>query len=371
MITFLHPVFTAVTLVLIMYSFLEVYNYKNYRSVWLVVFIMILLVGLRDWIGADYGAYVQMYNYFGANTPYSLLFSKAAFGEESLDVEWLYVLVGKVCYQFGFPFFIFTLVIAVLSIVPKYFTFENAVVYPSLSLLLYMFPSYFSADGGHMRQAVSMSIVIFSFYFIKKRQLLPFLFMIYLAVGFHKSAFIFILAYWIAVVPMDRTRMILVLAVSMLLSPFQVYQYVSFFDTLAPAEVYEGFTAYQTFEADTGRVSFTDLICIMYIYFLLSYDKEACERIPYYEYMRNIGLFGICLYFIFRGSPIFSSRLTMVYMIYMVMVLPNIIAALSNDKHKKFLHLVLVCYAIFYYFVYASLQARAGYIFDVYRNYLW
>ncbi|WKS95267.1 EpsG family protein [Riemerella columbina] len=351
---------------------MEVNHYKNYKSVWWVVIVMVLLMGLREWVGADYGPYVKMYEYFGINTPYSTLFNKAAFGSENLDVEWLYVLIGKVCFDLGLPFFIFTLIIAIFSIIPKYFTFENAVVYPSLSILLYLFPSYFSADGGHMRQAVSMAILIFSFYFIKKRKLPMFLLMIYLAMGFHKSAAIFVFAYWLAIIPMNRTRIILVLVISILLSPFQIYQYFSIFDTLAPAEVYEGFSAYQTIEADTGKIGLTDLISLMYAYFLLTYDKEACAKIPYYEYMRNIGLVGICLYFIFRGSPIFSSRLAMNYMIYMVMVLPNIVASVVNLRHKKYLHMVLICYVIFYYFVYASMQAgRAGYTTERYMNYLW
>ncbi|MDY3525180.1 EpsG family protein [Riemerella anatipestifer] len=372
-IVFLHPVFTAVTLILIAFSFLEVYNYKNYKAVWIVVFGMIVFVGFRDWIGADYGAYVQMYEYFGQRTAYSTVYNKAFFsGSERLEVEWLYVLIGKYVYDFGFPFFIFTFVIALFSIVPKYFTFENAVVYPSLSLLLYMFPSYFTADGGHMRQAMSMSILIFSFYFIKKRNLPLFLLMVYLAMGFHKSAVVFIFAYWIVLLPITKTRIIIALVISAILSPFQLYQYFSLLDTLAPAEVYEGFSAYEMIEnTDTGKINFTDMMVIFYSYFLIFYNREACEKIPYYEYMRNIALFGMCLYFIFRGSPIFSSRLAMIYMIFIVMVLPNIIAAVEDDKHRKYLHFIVVCFVVFYYFVYASFQSRAGYTMDVYRNYLW
>lgn len=81
------------------------YNYKNYKAVWIVVFGMIVFVGFRDWIGADYGAYVQMYEYFGQRTAYSTVYNKAFFsGSERLEVEWLYVLIGKYVYDFGFPF---------------------------------------------------------------------------------------------------------------------------------------------------------------------------------------------------------------------------------------------------------------------------
>ncbi|WP_033398567.1 EpsG family protein [Riemerella columbina] len=371
MITFLHPVFTIVTIVLIFFSFMEVNNYKNYKAVWVIVFVMILLVGFREWVGADYPQYFRMYQYFGKKTEYSTIFNKAIFGKKTLEIEWLYVLIGKLFYQAQFPFFLFTFFIACLSILPKYFTFENSVVYPSLSLLLYMFPSYFSADGGHMRQAVAMSILIFSFYFIKKRKLLPFLLMIYLAMGFHKSAFVFIFAYWVAIIPINRTHMIVLLIICIILSPFQIYNYISLLDSIAPAEVYEGFSNYEMIEGNTNKISFSDLICLMYSYFLISYNKEACEKIPYYEYMRNIGFIGICLYFIFRGSPIFSSRLAMIFMIFMVMVIPNIIASIRSIKLRGFLHIFLIGYIIFYYFVYAVMQSKVGYTFERYHNFLW
>lgn len=313
-----------------------------------------------------------MFDYFGENTDYSSIFNTALRREE-LDVEWFYILLGKVVYGSGMPFFVFTFVLALFSVGIKYWTFENAVVYPSISMLLYMFPSYFSADGGHMRQAVAMAIAMASFYFIKKRSLLLFLFMIYVAMGFHKSAVIFIPAYWLVLVPLNSVKILSLIILSAFLSPFQVYQYISLLDSIAPADVYQGFQAYETIEeVNKGVVKFTDLICVMYVYFLVTYDKEACEKIPYYEYMRNIGVVGICMYFIFRGSPIFSSRLAAYYVIFMVMVLPNIVASISNDRLKKILHLFLIVYAVFYYFVYATMQApRAGYTWDRYGNFLW
>lgn len=369
----LHPIFIVITLILIGYSFLEVNNYKNYKSIWWIVFVMILLIGFREWVGADYGPYVQMYNYFGEKLEYSSVINNALFGKENLDVEWLYTLLGKIVYSGYLPFFIFTFIIAIISMTLKYIAFEDSVVFPSLSLLLYLYPSYFTADGGHMRQAVAMAIVIFSFIFIKKRKLFLFLFMIYLAMGFHKSAFIFLFAYWLVLYPLNSKKIIFFVILSMILSPFQIYQYISLLDSIAPAEVYEGFQAYETIEeANTGTVKFTDLICIMYTYFLVTYDREACNHIPYYEYMRNIGVIGVCMYFIFRGSPIFSSRLSAYYMIFMVMVLPNIIGSIRNTAVRKGLHLFLVAYVIFYHFVYTNMQAtRAGYIWESYRNYLW
>ena len=201
-----------------------------------------------------------------------------------------------------------------------------------------------------------------------------FLFTIYLAMGFHTSTTIFIIAYWVVLIPMNSTRILIVVLVCIALSPLKLYQYVSLLDSLASTGVYSGFQSYETLDIEETSVRFiklSDLICILYTYFLVTYDKAACQKIPYYEYMRNIGVLGICLYFIFRWNEIFSSRLVANFLIYMPMVLVNIVAAVSNDRLRKSLQYVLLVFVVFQYFVYANQHGlRTGYTME-YRNLLW
>ncbi|MDO4763455.1 MAG: EpsG family protein [Flavobacteriaceae bacterium] len=367
MIVFLHPVFTAVFIALMVYSFLEVNHDRSYKSAWWVVGFMIFLLGFRDWAGADYGVYARLFEYYG-KMPYAFVFNK-----DIVEMEWLYVLLGKVIYDAKLPFFIYTFIIALIALISKYMTFEKVVYYPAMAMLLYMIPTYFIADGGQMRQGVAMGLLMLSFLYIRERRLLMFLFVIYMAMGFHKSAFVFIFAYWIAIIPLNPTRILLLILISVILSPFQVYSYISLLDSIAPEEVYEGFQSYETIEeANKSSVKLYDLISIFYTYFLVVYNKEACERIPYYEYMRNISVVGICMYFIFRGSPIFSSRLSINYFIFMIMVLPSIVAAVQKPSLKKGLHLVIMGFIVFYYFVFAYMQGvKLGYTWEGYGNYFW
>lgn len=365
---FLHPVFTIVMIILIVFSFMEVNNDRKYKSLWIVIAVMIILIGFRAWAGADYPVYWKMYEYYGEVMNYGEMIDN-----RELDIEWLYMFVGKFFYDLGMPFFIFTFALAIISLGLKQKVFQSDSLYPALSMLLYMFPSYFTADGGHMRQAVAMAIMFFSFYFIKKRKLLPFLFLFYIALGFHNSAFTFLIAYWLVLVPLNSNRIIILIVGSILLSPFKIYENISLLETIAPAEVYDSFSAYSGIEAEEGGapIKLMDLICLMYAYFVVTYDKEACNKILYYEYMRNLGVVGICLYFIFRGSPIYSSRLVGYYLLMFMLILPNIIGSIPNLSIRKSSHMVLVMFAVFYYFVYASMQApRAGYNIR-YSNFLW
>lgn len=201
-----------------------------------------------------------------------------------------------------------------------------------------------------------------------------FLFTIYIAVGFHTSATVFIIAYWIVLIPMNSTRILTVILICMALSPLKLYQYVSLLDSLSSTGFYSGYSAYESLDIEETSVRFiklSDLVCIVYTYFLVTYDKVACQKIPYYEYIRNIGVLAICLYFIFRWNDIFASRLVSNFLIYMPIVLVNIVAAVSSDKLRKSLQYVLLVFVIFQYFVYANMHGlRAGYTIE-YRNLLW
>ena len=372
---FLHPVFTVTILILIGYSFLEVYGseIKNYKSVWFIVILLIIFAGFRKGVGADYPVYESMYSYFPLHTDFGEIFSKALFQKNSLEIEWLYLFFNNIFFFLGLPFFIFTAFVATVAIIPKFYTIEKYVAYPATGLLLYIIPAYFIADSGQIRQGLAMGVAIFSFKYIKERNLLMFLILMYFALGFHKSAVIFLPAYWLVKVPLTKNKIIGLVLFCILLSPLQLYNYLGFLNSIAPQEIYQGYSDYISIEAsEGGGVKFFDLISILYVFFIVVLNKETCQKIPYYEYMRNLGVCGVCLYFVMRGSPIFSTRLPGIYMFFAAMILPNNLAAMEDKQYKKFLHMVLILFVIFYYFVFGSYQARNGrFTPDTYQNYLW
>lgn len=372
--TLLHPLFTITTLILIGFSTLELSSNRKYKFLWLVVIFLIILIGFRESVGADYGSYLGAYRYYGVSANFSDILSNSYFVKSpKVDMEWLYVLVGKINFIFNQPFFIYTFILAIISIGTKFLSFNENSPYPALSLALYLYPSLFSGDGGQMRQGVAMGIILFSFHFIKKRQLILFLIMIYLAKGFHNSAIIFLPAYWLVLVPLNKKRIITIILICIALSPLDIYQNISLLDSFAPKEISDGFHAYESIQDEnSGAIKLLDLISLFYAYFIINYNDEACEKIPYYEYIRNISIIGICLYFIFRSSPIFSSRLTAIYIVFNTICLPCIIASIEKERLKKFLYVALVGFIVFYHFTYVSFQAkRAHYTWETYHNYLW
>lgn len=370
---FLHPAFTLLFVLLILFSFQEVYRNEEKKSafaIWFIAIFMIVLIGLRGNVGADYPIYRSFYSLYFPTVDYSQIVDRMLFRQSAIDIEWMYVLLNKWVFAFGGPFQTFTLVSAIITIGVKLHIYYKNSLYPIFTVLLFFIPGFFIADSGHMRQALGMTMCLVSYQFIKSRKFWWFLLCLYVAYGFHKSAIIFLPAYWLVLVPMNSNRIFYAIITCVILSPFQVYNLFSaFLSGLNLQDVSNGYNGYIGYEDKAS--SFMDGVMVLNSLLVIAYDKVASKKIWYYEYMRNIVVVGICLYFIFRDNPVFSTRLVGVYISFTCIIIPNIIASL-NLNMKRMWHLFFVAFMIFYYFVFASYQGNAGrFTPDRYQNFLW
>ncbi|WP_313098597.1 EpsG family protein [Epilithonimonas sp.] len=372
---FLHPVFTILILILIFYSFVEVNRSVESKTskyvFWAIAVYMIIIVGYRKYVGADYPVYQGMYNQYFPTIDFRILFDKMLFRESNVDVEWMYGMLNKLVFLTGVPFKDFTLVSAIITISCKLSVYYKNSQYPVFSVLLFLIPAYFIADSGHMRQALGMTFCMLSFQFIKERKIWWYLLCAYIAFGFHKSTIVFLPAYWLAIIPMNSSRIFYAILACIILSPFQIYNsFSSFLDTLNVQDVSNGYNGYINYESSGS--SFMDGLMLVFSFLLVTFDKATCQKIYYYEYMRNLLVTGVCLYFIMRSNPVFSTRLVGSYLGFASLVVPNIVAAMDNKNTKKMTHLFFVLFMIFYYFVFAKYQGNAGsFTPDKYQNYLW
>lgn len=234
-----------------------------------------------------------------------------------------------------------------------------------------MIPTYFVGDMAHIRQSIATAIIFISFYAIKHRKWWFFIPLIYLAKGYHNSSIIFLFAYWLVLFPLNRWIILIIVGICMALSPFNVYEQIPILSGIVPDDVMQGFEDYDSImDENSGTVKSGDLISLFYLYFIVTYDKEACQKIPYYEYMRNLTVVGICMYFIFRSSPIFSTRLVSYYFLFGAITIPSIIASIQNINLRKGLYSIATLYVIFHFFVFAKLQGKRAYSPTIYSNWL-
>ena len=373
----LHPIFIVIFLFLVLASYWEVFRLEKKQSifVWIAAFLIIVAIGFRINVGADYPVYKMLFSGFALYTNYGDVLDKALFRQNSEEIEWFFVLINKLVFDFGYPFYIVTLIMAVISVSLKFTTIYNNVAFPTVALLFYFMPIMFFEDSGQMRQGIGIAICVASFKFIKERNLPLFLLCMYLALGFHKTSIAFLPAYWIVKIPMNSKRIFWVLVVALLVSPLELYRFGGdFFSGIAPEEIAGAYTGYldDRYYGTQVETGLNDIVKFLFIILLIRYDKKGCEKVYYYEYMRNLAVFGLCMFYFFRSNEIFAVRLPGAYMFFVTMFcLSNLVYAV-NYRARQVLYFSFLAYFVAMFFYFGSGNGNRGnFTSERYDNALW
>ena len=373
----LHPIFIVIFLFLAVASYYEVFRLEKKQPifVWIAGVLMVVAVGFRINVGADYPVYKQLFTDFSIYVNYSDVWEKALFGNSQLEIEWLFVLINKVVLNLGFPFYIVTFIMAVIAMSLKFSAIYQNVEFPALAMLFYFMPIMFFEDSGQMRQGIGIAICVYSFKYIKSRELFNYLVMMYFALAFHKTSIVFIPGYWLVRIPMNSTRIFWVLVIALLSSPLELYRFGGeLFSSVAPQDISGAYTGYLDdryygTEVETGL---NDLVKLVWIVILIRFDKKGCDEVWYYEYMRNLAVFGMALFYFFRANEIFAVRLPGAYMFFVAMFcLPNIVYAVQ-DRFRQILYLGFMTYFSMMFFYFGNGNGfRGSFTSDRYQNALW
>lgn len=373
----LHPIFIAIFLILATASYIEIFKTKKKQSIflWVAGILIVVAVGFRTDVGADYPVYRTLFSGFALYTSYGDVLDKALFRPNAEEIEWIFVFLNKIIFDVGLPFYFVTLVMAILAVSLKFTSIYNNVEFPALAALFYFMPVMFFEDSGQMRQGLGIAVSVFSFKYIKERNLWMFLLCMYIALGFHKTSIVFIPAYWLAKIPLNKTRIFWILIISLLISPLELYKFGgSLFENVTPQDVGGAYTGYLNdryygSEVDTGL---NDIVKLFWIIILIRYDNEGCEKVWYYEYMRNLAVFGLAMFYFFRTNEIFAVRLPGAYLFFLTMFcLPNLVYAV-RDSLKSMLYLGFMTYLTMMFFYFGQGTAdRARFTAGKYQNVLW
>lgn len=374
----LHPYYLVAIVYMLFFSVQEVFGKKvDKKWFWFLAVYFIIIVGFRDSVGPDYGSYKGIYIYSDTKSYYSI-FMKMLHLEapETLDVEWLYTLINKILLNvFNAPFYILTLVIAIFAMIFKVEYTDDNTFYPFTFTLFMFIPNFFIGESGQIRQNLGTFIVYFAIRYIKERKLWHYLFFIFLGSGIHNVCYLFLPMYWLARVPLNKTVMLIMIIGSVFLSPFEIYRFFgSFLDGMASeVELVEGFNGYmnESVQRLNGGIGIPEVMMAILTFFLFVFDNKMKELYPYYEYHRNYAVIGICLYFIFRNNPIFSSRLAGAFIGFSYIIIPNAMYVVSA-RVKGLIYAFIISLVVFNFVVFSIFNnIKAGrFSVDLYRNHI-
>ncbi len=373
----LHPIFILIFVFLAFASYYEIFKLEKKQSVfvWVAGILIVIAVGFRLHVGADYPVYKMLFSGFAIYTTYGDVLDKALFRPNTEEIEWIFVLINKIVFDFGFPFYIVTFIMALISVSLKFATIYKNVAYPTFALLFYFMPIMFFEDSGQMRQGLGIAVCVASFKFIKDRNLFMFLLCMYIALGFHKTSIIFLPAYWLVLIPLNSRRIFWILVISVLCSPLELYRFGgSLFTSLTPEDLSSAYTGYMDdkYYGTQVETGLNDIVKLFFIVILIRFDREGCEEVWWYEYMRNLAVCGLAMFYIFRSNEIFAVRLPGAYMFFVTMFcLSNLIYAVK-ERSRQILYFGFMTYLVAMFFYFGSGNGQRGnFTSDRYDNALW
>lgn len=374
----LHPYFIVAIAYMLFFSVQEVFGKKVEKKwFWFLGIYLILLVGFRNNVGPDYGSYKGLYIYSDTKSYYSIFMKMLHMeGPDQLDVEWLYTLINKILLNvFDAPFYALTLVIAICAIFFKIEYTEDNTFYPFTFTLFMFIPYFFVGESGQIRQNLATFIVYFAIRYIKQRKLWHYLFFIFIASGIHTVSYLFLPMYWFARVPLNKTIMLLMIIVSIFLSPFEVYRvFGDFMSSMASDNILvDGLNGYmdESIQRLNGGFGIPEAMMMILTFFLFFFDTKMKELYPYYEYHRNYAVVGICFYFIFRNNPVFSSRLVGAFIGFSYVIIPNTMYVVSSGM-KKMIYAFIIALVIFNFVVFSYFNnIKVGrFTIELYNNHV-
>lgn len=226
-----------------------------------------------------------------------------------------------------------------------------------------------------MWQGLGIAVCVASFKFIKDRNLFMFLLCMYIALGFHKTSIIFLPAYWLVLIPLNSRRIFWILVISVLCSPLELYRFGgSLFTSLTPEDLSSAYTGYMDdkYYGTQVETGLNDIVKLFFIVILIRFDREGCEEVWWYEYMRNLAVCGLAMFYIFRSNEIFAVRLPGAYMFFVTMFcLSNLIYAVK-ERSRQILYFGFMTYLVAMFFYFGSGNGQRGnFTSDRYDNALW
>lgn len=130
--------------------------------------------------------------------------------ESAMNFRWEqgYVAVNWVLGQFFESERALLVFLTIFILIPIFGWIKKESRYPLLSLVMFIGMGMWNASIGIFRQWCAIAILTISYKYIKTRRFVPFLIVVLIAMLFHRTAAIFLLAYFVESIPLNKNIII-------------------------------------------------------------------------------------------------------------------------------------------------------------------
>lgn len=324
-------VFLAISLcVLVSYGNVSIKT-KNYLY-WGCATALIVLSAVRDFtVGADTLNYCQGYQYIQ-----QLSFENAMkFGWEQG-----YVTINWLLSRFFDDERTLLVFMATFILIPIFVWIKRESTSPLLSLIVFVGMGMWNSSMFILRQWCAMAILTYSYKYIKERRFWPFLLSVIIAMMFHRTAAVFLLAYVIFYIPLNLLTVLLALPISIMVGLFgkKILNILNHFARISEEGNFN------------GGVSILIVLWLCVFATLICFGGHIPERLDFY--FRFVLLAAALQPIAFTFSN--WARIVTYYSVSLSVFLPNVIMELtSGTSNNRMLRIplgVVVCLMMMIWF---------------------
>lgn len=330
MLTYILLIFFLIFLRVFIFNTQELGNKKKITFIVIALLPITVVSGFRNEnIGADTISYKYMFQDINNN-------------EIPERIEKGYVLLNQFLYFFTDDSRLLFIIVAIfLSIAIGVLVHKNAKD-PFLAILFFVCLGLFQFSLSGMRQTIAIAITMFSFELIKKRKMIWFLCVIFLAYQFHKSSIFFLPAFFIANRSLGGKQILF-----FVLGSIMVFSFGEIF-LLRTADVLD--YNYGIESESNGGIFFTIVLIITFFGYRF---RNRILEIGNNSYQGNSNLFLINLSFIslllwtIRLISRTAERVTFYYMPYSYLLLEETIISIKSKRERRLVYILVVVLVVF------------------------
>lgn len=246
----------------------------------------------------------------------------------------------------GNNFNLVLLVYAVIFVVPVSIMIYKESPKMFLSYIILLSMGFFSFSMNGIRQGLAMSFVILSFPYLRDRKLWKFIACVIIASLFHKTALIFLGAYWLAFIPLNKKTIFfyLIIFAACLLYGDQIARFIA-----TESSVYD--TRFEGYITRTNGLTYSGLIQFL-LFFVLCF--------AYYKPTVKYDKTSICWFNMLILAIIFQTmavviaeffRVAMYFSVFLIILVPKVLESVPINNRKIYTGILSVLLLIYFFYL--------------------
>lgn len=327
-------------------SFFDLTTMKRKKFFIIVISCFCTILGsLRNKVGTDW----NLYYYFFVNA-----YTYDDFFSDVYNFEWGYKLLNFIVKFFSNEYAVFLLIFTGIIC---FFKARLIIKITDIPLVIFLLNfSYYIGDIFSVRQSLAIAIVVYSIIYIHNKNLFKFIITIIIASFFHRTAIIFLPAYWFYYRKFSVKFFIISILISLMIGASGIIEHIAMSFSGIDITLIEKMIMYTegkdiTYEK-TGIIGivFPILKKIVYTLLFILLMKSLSKKYSYYKGMFNIFFISNIIYCLFIFSiPEVAQRITIYYNFFEIFLIGMTINIVKNIKMRILIWILIVIYSFIYY----------------------